>query len=175
MRKGIIFTAIAALAFLAGCKSQQNAPGIPVPPKWQGAPYHISFGALPAKPNPAGVTLPPVKWTANPEMLQTRGDLVILVDLSAVKKVSPVADLLIVGATDIPGAQGALTADYMDVASKQLANMLAAYCIKGKVKVSVALVPSSLPLGASDDLVNDQRLSDWLPTEIVFKNPHPKC
>ena len=74
-----------------------------------------------------------------------------------------------------PPSPIAVAADYMDRANKQLADFLASYCVKGKVKVSVALVRSSINPQADDAEVAAKRLSDWLPVEVVFKNPHPKC
>ncbi len=174
MRKAIIVLT-GALVLLAGCGSQKQPSGIYIPPKWQGAPYHLAFGAQPAKPNPAGLTIPPIKYTANPDMLETRADLVVQFDTSSVKRDYPVNDQMVMGAVDIPGSEGTLPADYVDKASADLANMLAAYCVKGKVKISVALTRSSIPLNATSDQVNAKRLSDWLPIELVFKNPHPKC
>ena len=53
--------------------------------------------------------------------------------------------------------------------------MLAAYCVKGKVKISVALTKSSIPANPTSDQINDHRISDWLPITLDFKNPHPKC
>ncbi len=82
---------------------------------------------------------------------------------------------MVMGAFTISGAEGALPADYVDTASKELAKMLASYCMIGKIKMSVAITKSSIPLAATDDQVNSHRLSDWLPIELVFKNPHPKC
>jgi len=174
VRKAIIVLT-GALVLLAGCGSQKQPSGIYIPPKWQGAPYHLAFGAQPAKPNPAGLTIPPIKYTANPDMLETRADLVVQFDTSSVKRDYPVNDQMVMGAVDIPGSEGTLPADYVDKASADLANMLAAYCVKGKVKISVALTRSSIPLNATSDQVNAKRLSDWLPIELVFKNPHPKC
>jgi hypothetical protein len=175
VRKGII-TTIFALAFLAGCGSQSNqAPNVPAQPKWQGAPYHLAFGAPPAKPNPAGITLPPIKYTANLEMVERRADLVVRFDTSGVKRDTPVMDQMVMGAVDISGTDGSLPADYLDTASKELAKMLGSYCMNGKVKIAVALTRSSIPLAATEDQVNAKRLSDWLPIELVFKNPHPKC
>jgi hypothetical protein len=63
----------------------------------------------------------------------------------------------------------------MDTADKQLSTFLGAYCMKGKVKISVAIARSSLTSRAIDEEVEAKRLSDWLPVEVVFKNPHPKC
>jgi hypothetical protein len=76
---------------------------------------------------------------------------------------------------DISGAQGQLPASYMDEASTDLSNMLKAYCVSGKVKISVALTRSSIPMNPTDDQINAKRLSDWTPIELNFKNPHPKC
>ncbi len=175
MKKNILCM-IAALAFLAGCGNQSNQnSGIPVPPNWQGAPYHLAFGPAPAKPNPAGLTIPPITYTANPDMLETRANLVVQFDTSSVKRESPVPDQMIMAPVTISGAQGALPADYLDTASKELAKMLGSYCMKGKVKISVALTKSSIPMTATSDQINSHRLTDWLPTELVFKNPHPKC
>jgi len=177
VRKGIAFTfTIAALGFLAGCGNQSSqTSGIPIPPKWQGAPYRIAFGAQPTKPNPAGLTIPPIKYTANPDMLERRANLVVQFDTSSVKRDTPAMDQMIMVPFDLSGTEGTVPADYLEAASTDLAKMLGSYCMKGKVKISVALTRSSIPLTATDDEVNAHRLSDWLPIEIVFKNPHPKC
>ena len=164
-----------ALVLIAGCNNQTSQSTTPAKPKWQGAPYHLAFGAAPAKPNPAGVTLPPIKFTADPENLETRADLVVQVDVSDVKKASQIPDMMIMAPTDISGAEGTLSDDYVALAGKQLAGMMTGYCMKGKVKVSVALARSSLNMTSTDDQINDKRLSDWLPIEITFKNPRPKC
>jgi hypothetical protein len=47
--------------------------------------------------------------------------------------------------------------------------------MNGKVKISVVLVRSSLAPQATDAEINQKRLSDWLPVEAMFQNPHPKC
>ncbi len=173
MRKGIIF-AIGALAFLAGCGNQQAAK-IPIEPKWKGAAYHIAFDTQPAKPNPTGLTIPAVTYTANPDAIETRALLVIKFDASGATKTGPAADQMIMPPVDISGAAGALPADYMSLADKDLSRLLGAYCIKGKVKLSVAMARSSLSPQAADAEVDAKRLSDWLPIEVAFKNPHPKC
>ena len=172
VRKGIIVS-IGALLFLAGCSNQPAKT--PVPPKWQGAPYHLSFGPSPAKPNPSGLTIPPINYTANAEMLETRADLVVQFDSSVVKGKGLAMNRMVMAPTDISGAQGALPADYVAKASTDLAQMLAAYCVKGKVKISVAITRSSIPLNPSEDQINAKRLSDWTPIDLDFKNPHPKC
>ena len=173
MRKGIIL-AIGGLALLAGCGNQgDKASTVPLKPKWPGAAYHIAFDTKPAKPNPAGVTIPVVKYTANPEALEKRATLVVRFDSSGGKKDGPVMNQMIMGPVDIHGAEGALPADYMDEANKGLARFLGAYGIKGKIKISVALARSSLTSQARDAEIDAKRLSDWLPTEVAFKNPHP--
>ena len=175
LRTGIIL-AIAALALLAGCGNQGDKPStIPVKPKWQGAPYHLAFDAQAAKPNPAGVALPAIKFTANPDALERRASLVVRFDASAVTKNGPLMNQMIMAPVDIAGPEGALSADYINVADKELSTFLAAYCLKGKIKVSVALARSSLSQQAADAEVDQKRLSDWMPIEVVFKNPHPKC
>jgi hypothetical protein len=175
VRKTIIVVTTAALTFLAGCGSQNQSAGIPIPPKWQGAPYHLAFGPAPAKLNPAGLTIPPITYNANPDMLETRANLVVEFDPAAAKSNGPVMDQMVVGAVDIPGSSGTLPADYVAKASTDFSKMLAAYCVRGKVKVSVALTRSSIPLNATSDQINDHRLSDWTQIELDFKNPHPKC
>jgi hypothetical protein len=175
VKKGIIVT-FGALVFLAGCSS--NSPKIVIPPKWQGAPYHLSFGAAPAKPNPAGLTIPAIKWDADPESLETRADLVVEFDSSTAKGQGgqgPVNNQMAMGAVDISGAQGQLPDDYVAKASTDLAKVIGAYCMKGKIKLSVALTRSSIPMNPTDDQINAKRLSDWTPIELDFKNPHPKC
>jgi hypothetical protein len=175
LRKAIVL-AIAGLAFLAGCGNQeQKASNVPVTPKWQGAAYHIEFDTKPGKPNPAGVTIPAVKYTANPDAVEKRATLVVHFDTSGATKNGPMMNQMIMGPVDISGTEGALPADYMAAADKGLATFLGAYCIKGKIKISVALARSSLTNQAGEAEVNAKRLSDWLPIEVAFKNPHPAC
>jgi len=176
MRKGIILLAIGGLALLAGCENQGNkAPGIPVGPKWKGLPYRISLDTQAGKPNPAGVTIPTIKYTANPDALESRVSLVVRFDTTAAKDEGSPTNKMIMAPVDISGETGALPAAYMDTADKELASYMGAYCLKGKVKISVAIARSSLNSRAIDTEVEDKRLSDWLPVEVVFKNPHPKC
>jgi hypothetical protein len=175
LRKGIVLS-IVGLAFLAGCGSKvDDAAKVPAKPKWQGAVYHLSFDTKPAKPNPAGVTIPAGMYTANPEMQEKRATLVVRFDTSGVKRDGPVMNQMIMGPVDVPTADGTLPADYMDAADKGLATFLKAYCIKGKVKLNVALARSSLSSTATDAELNNKRLSDWTPVEVVFKNAHPGC
>ncbi len=171
--KKAILISTAALFLVAGCSS--NSPKIVIPPKWQGAPYHLSFGAAPTKPNAAGLTIPPIKFVADPESLETRADLVVKIDTSTLKVKGTMMDEMAMGAVDISGADGQLSTDYVNRASTDLSSMLAAYCVKGTVKISVALTRSSLPENPSDDQINAKRLSDWTPITLDFKNPHPKC
>jgi hypothetical protein len=63
----------------------------------------------------------------------------------------------------------------MNLLNQNLAGLLGAYCIKGKVKVTVAFARSSLSLTADQAEIDNKRLSDWMPIEVTFKNPHPKC
>lgn len=175
MRKGIILT-IATLALLAGCKDQgDKSAGIPTEPKWKGAPYRIAFDTQAAKPNPAGITIPDVKFTANPEALETRATLAVRFDAEGATEKGMTINRMIMAPVDIHGAEGALPADYMDRTSKALSTLLSDYCIKGKVKISVALARSSLNPQSGDADVDAKRLSDWLPLEVVYKNPHPHC
>jgi hypothetical protein len=175
LRNGIIL-AIGVLALLTGCGNQGNkAADVPVTPKWKGAPYRIAYDTQEAKPNPAGVTIPAIKYTANPDALEKRASLVVKFDTSGATKQGPMMNQMILGPVDISGAEGTLPADYMDLADKGLARFLGAYCIKGKVKISVAIARSSLTSQASDEEVEKKRLSDWLPIEVAFKNPHPGC
>jgi hypothetical protein len=176
VRRGIIL-AIGGLLLLAGC-DQGNKASIPIEPKWKGATYHIAFDTPPAKPNPAGVTLPALKYTANPDALENRARLVVQLDSSTLTKGTsdgPIMNQMVMAPVDIRGADGALPADYMDMASKDLSRFLGAYCAKGKIKISVALARSSLSSQPKDAEVDAKRLSDWLPIEVEFKNPHPKC
>jgi hypothetical protein len=82
---------------------------------------------------------------------------------------------MIMAPVDISGSEGALPADYMATAQKELSKFLGAYCIKGKTKIDVALARSSLTSQAGDAEVDAKRLSDWTQIEVDFKNPHPKC
>jgi hypothetical protein len=179
VRKGLISAivlALGGLALLTGCESSANKnANVPVVPKWQGAAYHISFDTKPAKPNSTGVTIPGIKYTANPDALERRATLVVRFDVSGFTKNGPLQNQMVMAPVDISGADGALPADYMDAASKGLSTFLGAYCVKGKIKINVALARSSLSNQASDAEVDAKRLSDWLPVDVVFKNPHPKC
>ena len=175
MRKGIVL-AIAGLTLLAGCaKQQEKASNVPATPKWKGATYHIEFDKPPAKVNPAGITIPAIKFAANPDALERRAVLVIRFEALNATKNAPLMNQMIMAPVDISGAEGALPKDYMDAADKDLSRFLAAYCVNGKIKISVALTRSSLNPQAVDTEVDEKRMSDWVPIELVFKNPHPKC
>ncbi len=168
--------AMGGVVLLAGCGTQAEKPaGIPVGPKWKGAAYRLTLDTKAPKPNPSGLTLPGIKYTANPEALETRASLVVRFDPSGAKQDGPIRDQMTIGPFDIHGADGTLPAEYMDVADQGLARLLGAYCMKGKIKMNAAIARSSLSPQASDAEVNEKRLSDWLPIEVVFKNPHPKC
>ncbi len=176
MRKRIIL-AIAGLALLAGCGSQGDKPaGTPAQTKWKGDPYRLAFDAKATKPNPKGITIPAVTFTANPEALESRVLLVMRFSAPPAKDQEPVAHRMIGSPVDIHGEEGSLPADYMDRASKGLEEYLGAYCVQGKVDLSLALARSSLNPQAGDAEVDAKRLSDWLPTQVVAaKNHHPKC
>ena len=175
MKKAILL-AMSGVLFLAGCGPQtKEAPGIPAIPKWQGPAYHLAFDTKPAKPNPSGVTLPAINFTANPDALEKRVTLVAKFDSSGVKTDKMIINQVILAPFDISGASGTLSADALNYADKGLAHLLTTYCVNGKVNVSVLLVRSSLSPSADDSEIDAKRLSDWLPTDITFKNPHPGC
>lgn len=171
MKKGIIF-AFGVLAFLAGCKSQPTTESTPAPPKWQGAPYHLAFDTAPTKPDSSGITIPTIKYTANPDALVRRASLVVRFDTAGAKTNGPVMDQMIMAPVDISGDDGALPADYMAAADKGLAHLVGAYHMKGKVKINVLLAQSDVSSQASDDEINSKRLSDWLPAELLVGKVH---
>jgi hypothetical protein len=173
VRNGIIL-AMGGLLLLAGCGNQADK-GIPVGPKWKGLPYRIAFDTKPQQPSKTGADVPAVKFTANPDALETRAMLVVKFTASGGAGKEPVQRLMIGTATDIHGPEGTLPDAYMETARKSLADYLESYCMKGKVELSVALARSSLNPQAGVDQVDDKRLSDWLPLEIVYKPHHAVC
>lgn len=175
MSKGLVL-AIGGLAFLAGCGNQgDKAPGIPVGPKWKGPAYRLAFDTKAPKSSPAGITLPAIQFTANPDALEKRAILIVRYDSSGVKTDKLIINQIILAPFDISGAEGALSADSMELADKGLAQLTEAYCMKGKVKVSVALARSSLSPQAGDAEIGQKRLSDWVSTEVEIKNPKKGC
>lgn len=170
---------IAGLGFVAGCGNDGGkAANAPAQPKWKGQPYRLAFDtkAAAAKQTPGVINLPAIKYTANPEALETRALLVMRFSGPAKAGEDPVMHRMIGSPVDIKGEEGTLPADYMDRASKGLAEYLGAYCIQGKVNLSVALARSSLNPQGGDGEVDAKRLSDWLPTVVDYKNaPHSKC
>jgi hypothetical protein len=100
---------------------------------------------------------------------------VVKFDASGVTKHGPLMNQMVMAPVDISGTEGALPADYMDAADKELSRFLGAYCIKGKIKISVLIAKSSLTNQPTDAELDEKRLSDWLPIEVVFKNPHGAC
>jgi hypothetical protein len=174
VKKAILF-AIGGLLLLAGCSSSANKAGIPIEPKWKGLPYRIAFDTKAAKPSPTGVDIPVVKFTANPDALETRAVLVLKFSAPAVGNEQPTDHLMIGTGVDIHGPEGSLPDDYMELARKGLSDYLESYCLKGKVNLSVALARSSLNPQAGIDLVDPKRLSDWLPLDITYKAKHAKC
>ena len=173
VRKEIIL-AMGALLLLAGCGTQDKGAGIPVGPKWKGEPYRLAFDTKAGKPGPTGIIIPPISYTANPDALETRALLVLRVSASAADK-EPVDELLIGNAVDIRGEDGTIPGDYLDAAKKGLSDYLDAHCLNGKVNLRLALARSSLNPHASMAETDNKRLSDWMPLEFVYKNPHAKC
>jgi hypothetical protein len=180
VRKGIILAialvAISGGMLFSGCSNSANkGAGIPVEPKWKGLPYRIAFDTKAAKPSPTGIDIPAVKFTANPEALETRAVLVLKFSAPAAKNQEPAEHMMIGTGVDIKGTDGTLPDDYMERARKGLADYFETYCIKGKVSISVAMARSSLNPQASIDQVDPKRLSDWLPLDVTSKPKHPKC
>lgn len=168
--------AMGGLALLVGCKGQgAKDEGIPIGPKWKGEPYRISFDTKPVKPNRAGITIPIIKFSANPDALVRRATLVVRFEAPAAEKNASIPNQMVMAPFDISGTEGSLPADYMNAADEGLARIMGTYCLKGKIKITVALARSSLTPQPGDDELNEKRLSDWLPVELVFKNPHPNC
>lgn len=174
MKKRIVWTLmvlafVCGLAWMSGCKSQSGAaPGIPVGPKWKGAPYRISFDAPTGKP----ALVPTIKYTANPDALERRATMIVRFDAAVVKSDQTVINQIILTPFDVQGAEGKVPADVMAAANKGLADLLAGYRVKGKVKVQVALARSSLSRGAGESEITTKRLSDWAETESEFKGAH---
>jgi hypothetical protein len=164
------------LVLLAGCGNQGNkSSGVSAEPKWKGLPYRLTLDAKASKPNPSAITIPPVKYVANPDALETRAVLVMRFAGPAAPDTDPVNHLMIGLPVDLRGEQGTLPAAYLDTASKSVSDYLGAHCIQGNVKISLALARSSVKPLADDAEVDAKRLSDWLPFDTVFKKPHAKC
>jgi hypothetical protein len=174
MRRGAI--AAIALVLLVGCGTQANkSASDAAQKKWKGAPYRLALDAKAPKPNPVGVTIPPVNYTGNPEALESRAILVMRFTAGPANQ-EPVQRHMIGEAVDIHGAEGTLPADYMNRASKSLSDYFTSSCIQGKVDMTMALARSSLSPGASDAQLDAKLISDWLPFSVVYKKkPHAKC
>ena len=107
MKKGILL-AFGGLILLTGCDvSSKPAATVPVTPKWKGQPYRIAFDKPAAKPDPVGVTIPAVKYTANPDALERRATLVVRFDNSSAKNPtgSPMVNKMIMAPVDIKGEE----------------------------------------------------------------------
>ena len=174
MRNSIVL-AIAAAAFAAGCGNPAGKAPAPVTTAQLKTPYHLEFDTKPAKPNPTGVALAAISYVANPRALERRAALVVRVDTPGAKDDKPGKRRIVLAAIDIPGSGATLPESYMNQADEQLAKLLGEACMKGTIKISVALVRSSIKPSPSDAEIDAKRLSDWVPSEVVFKNPHPKC
>ncbi len=175
MRKAILL-AMGGLLLLAGCGPQtKEAPGIPTEPKWKGLPYRLAFDTKEPKPNPAGITLPGITFTANPDALERRATLVVRYDSSGIKTDKLIVNQIILAPFDISGADGKLSDDTLNIADQGLAKLTGAYCMKGKVKVQAALARSSLSPEADNAEIDSKRLSDWVTTDVVIKKPHSGC
>jgi hypothetical protein len=173
VRKEFIL-AISAFAFLAGC-DMDNKPYGPPPETKAKAPYHIEFDSKAAKPNPTGVALAAINYTANPKALERRAALVVRFEASGAKNAQPGKDRFVGAPFDIPGAGGSLPNIYIETVDMGLSKLFKDRCMKGTVKISVALVRSTIRPDPDETEINAKRLSDWVPAEVVFKNPHPKC
>lgn len=177
-----IISMIAASLLLTGCGSQGNtASNTPATHGSKNAPYRLAFGGEIAKPNATGLTIPPIEFAANPDiaaspdLMESRANLVVQFDASGDQKQGTLVNQTIVGPADISGRYGMFSAYFVGAASRQLSQMLSDDCVNGRVKIAVAITKSSILPSATADQVNAKRLSDWLPTEVEFKNPNSKC
>ncbi len=173
--KQAILVALSGLLLVAGCNSKPDNAGIPVGPKWKGLPYRLAYDTKAPKPNPVGITLPAVNYTANPDAIEHRASLVVRFDSSGIKTDKLIVNQIILAPFDISGDHGALPADALDIADQGLAKLTGAYCMKGKVKVSVALVRSSISPQADDAEIASLQISDWTPTTVEITKPHTGC
>jgi hypothetical protein len=171
--KKAMLLAMGAVLLLAGCDTKKDV-GIPVGPKWKGPAYRLAWDTKAPTPDPSGLTLPGIKYTANPEALETRAVLVVRYDSSKVKSENLVVDQVILGATDIKGAEGQLRSDYIALGDQGLSHLLGIYKVTGKVTVKAILVRSSISPSAGPDEINNKKLSDWISTEVEFKGGHKK-
>lgn len=169
--KRAILCAMGVVFILAGCDTKSD-PGIPVGPKWKGPAYRLAFDTKTPKPDPSGLSMPGIKWTANPDALETRVVLVARYDSSGVKSDKLIVNQVILGATDIKGPDGQLSDDTISQADKGLAQLLNIYKVAGKVKVQALLARSSLSPSAGPDEITNKALSDWISTEVDFKAGH---
>jgi hypothetical protein len=100
---------------------------------------------------------------------------VVRYDSSEVKTNLLIVNQIILAPVDISGPVGTLPADYMERANKGLAQLTGAYCMSGKLKVTVVLARSSLSPQAGDAEIDGKRLSDWVTTEVMIKKPKKGC
>ena len=170
MRKAIIIT-IGALGFLAGCGNQDNSlPAFPFRPSGRALPT-ISHLAR-RQPSPTRRASPFRPSSTRPIPTCSRPEPTSSSNSTPRQRRAPAGDgPMVMGAVDVSGTEGELPAAYVDKASADLANMLAGYCVKGKVKISVVLTKSSIPLSATSDLVNARRLSDWRRSSSSSRTP----
>ncbi len=171
--KKLILCAL-GFALLAGCGL--NGPPPPGPTselKWKGLPYRLELDTKAVKPNPAAITVPPVKFNANPEALENRA--IFVMRFTATGSTGPITRIIVGTPLDIHGEQGALPGDYLDRAGKSLTDYLGNHCLQGDVSVDVALARSSVKPQAEEAEVDQKRLSNWSPFKAVYKKPHAKC
>ena len=171
--KSIVLLAVCAMALFTGCGDVGDTTPKPAAPAKIKPPYTIEFAPAAAKPGPAGVAIPAINYAAISKTLERRASLIVRLDATGPNK--PARDQMIMGPVDIPDPQGTLPANYMNQANDGLSKLLTAACMKGPVKIKVVLVRSSIKPDAGDGEIDAKRLSEWLPGEVVFKNPHPKC
>lgn len=177
MKKGILFAVVGLMGFalLAGCGNQaNNAANTAAQPKKAAYPYKLAFDTAPAKPDKSGITIPAIKYTANPNYVERRASLVVWFDPSGAKQNQTVLNQIILAPFDISGTEGTLPADTIKSADQGVASLLGSYGLKGKIKAKVVLVRSSITPTAGDEEIDAKRLSDWLPIELDFKGPHSK-
>lgn len=159
-----------SVASLSGCKDEgKKQDGIVVTPKWKGSPYRLTIDTKAAKPGAKAALIPALAFTANPDALERRATMIVRFDSSIVKGNQQVINQIILTPFDVQGPEGKIPAETLTAANKGLAELLAGYKVKGKVKVKVALERSSLARGAGESEIVEKHLSDWLEIEADFK------
>lgn len=182
MKKTIAFVT-AGVILVMGCDRQVNreTPRVPTrsdaksgvspvtssaKPAWTGLPFRIAFEPTAPGTSAQGITVPNITFTANPDTLPMSVLVIARYGVTDTANTNATVNLVRYGPVAISNTVGTITNERMGLS---LTLFFMSEGTTGTGTVFFALAKTNLSASAEQDVVESNRLSEWLPQFIKFE------